>query len=176
MKITGTVIDTAKRALVGYRVAAYHGDVDLKKEKALATARTAKDRLYSLVVDLALYSRGVNILIAVLNEQSQAIWSSPIHYNAKDDLVSDARIPEAKLVISEDQCSMGTVASLLKGARLAELQPTRIAYLAERSIAQAELSILIAAARGVANLGGTDLLFPCIGTPRFEPDHYCSFE
>ena len=40
MKISGTIVDSEGDALVGYRVVAYHGDVNLSKEKRLRGATT----------------------------------------------------------------------------------------------------------------------------------------
>jgi hypothetical protein len=147
MKITGTIGDTANQPLVGFRVAAYHGDVNLKKEKRLGGRTTKKDGTFSLKVDLAHYPLGVNVRLAV-RKGTKEIWSSPIYYNTQADLVIDATISEAALGISEYERLTETISPLLQGERLAELQPGQITYLAGRSgIAQPQLSQLVAAAR-----------------------------
>ena len=147
MKITGTITDAGKQGLSGFSLVAYHGDVNLKKEKRLGKPeRTGKDGTYSLTVDLARYPHGVNVRIAVLNEQSKEIWSSAIRYNVRADLVIDATISDVKLGISEYRRLTDKVAPFLKEAKLAELQPAQLAYLAGRSgITQAQLQLLVAA-------------------------------
>src|SRR5262245_20880971 len=48
MRVTGKITDAAGRALSGYRVIAYHGDVNLKREKTLASARTDKAGAFAI--------------------------------------------------------------------------------------------------------------------------------
>jgi hypothetical protein len=77
MRVTGTVRDSASLPLAGCGVVAYHGDVNLKKAKSLATGRTDKDGTYALSIDLAHYPLGVNLRLAVLNiTGSTEVWSA----------------------------------------------------------------------------------------------------
>ena len=80
MKIAGTLLDESSSALAEYRVVAYHGDVNLKKERRLGGATTKKDGTFSFTISLARYPLGVNVRLAVLKGK-QEVWSSPIHYN-----------------------------------------------------------------------------------------------
>ena len=147
MKILGTVVDTESKVVTGCRVVAYHGDVNLKKEKRLGGATTNKNGAFAIKVDLAHYPLGVNVRVAV-RKGSKELWSSPVHYNTQADLVVDATIPEAALGVSEYQGLTEKVSPLLQGEKLARLLPTQIEYLAGRSgIEQALLNQLVAAAR-----------------------------
>jgi hypothetical protein len=148
MRISGTVCGQDERPLSGYPVVAYHGDVNLKKERRLADAETGEDGFYLLEVNLTKYRLGVNLRVAVFRGKSKELWSSPIHYNAKDDLVIDAEIPDAALGISEYRRLTDEISPLLQGAEIAELQPTQVAHLAGRSaVAPSQLNLLVSAAR-----------------------------
>ena len=147
MNITGTISDTAGRGLAGYTVAAYHGDVNLKKEERLGTAPTNEDGTFSRPVSLAKYPLGVNVRVAV-RKGAKEIWSSPVHYNVQTDLVVDATIPDASLGISDYRRLVDKITPLLQGAKLAELDPAQVAYLAGRSgLAEAQLNQVVAAAQ-----------------------------
>jgi len=99
MKIAGRFVDATDQPLSDYRVVAYHGDVNLKKEKSLGTTRMGKDGTYSFSP-----SASLNIRI-------------------------DATIPDAVLGISEYKRLSDQISPLLQGANLSELQPAQIAYL-----------------------------------------------
>ena len=147
MKIAGTLLDESSSALAEYRVVAYHGDVNLKKERRLGGATTKKDGTFSFTISLARYPLGVNVRLAVLKGK-QEVWSSPIHYNTQADLVVDATIPEAALGISEYERLTEKISPLLQGEKLAELRPGQIEYLVGRSeVAETQLDQLVAAAR-----------------------------
>jgi hypothetical protein len=153
MKISGTVANAKNQALSEYDVVAYHGDVNLKKERRLRTAKTDESGAYSLSFGLAQYPLGVNVRVAVLDEDSNELWSSPIHYNATSDLVIDAAIPDTALGITEYERLTAEITPLLQGAQLSELLPTQIAYLAGRSgISDGDLARLVSAALMHADL------------------------
>ncbi len=148
MKITGTVTSAAGRAVTGIQVVAYHGDVNLLKEKKLTAARTECDGRFNLQVGLARYPRGVNVRVAVLGNQSQEIWSSAIRYNQHDDLKIDVKLSDASLSISEYQRAADRIAPRLEGVALADLKPEQIPYLAGRSgVERRRLDSIISAAK-----------------------------
>jgi hypothetical protein len=84
----------------------------------------------------------------VFDQSGKELWSSPIHYNAKTDLVVDATVPDESLGIDAYQRLTDKIAPLLQGAKLGELQPAQLVYLAGRSgIPQEQLNLLVSAAR-----------------------------
>ena len=98
MKITGTITDAARGALSGYRVVAYHGDVNLKKERNLGPGRTDETGAFALAVDLARYPLGVNVRVAVLDGGSNGalVQSDPLQRqdrsgDRRDDSRREAR-------------------------------------------------------------------------------------
>ena len=148
IKIIGKLVDTTEQPLSGYAVVAYHGDVNLKRERALRRGTTGRDGSYSLQIDLRPYPRGVNVRVAVLGRRANEIWSSPIHYNVQSDLQLDGTITDKQLGISLCQRLAGNVDAQLQGAKLAGLTGSQRMYLAGRSgVANADLDRLAAAAR-----------------------------
>ena len=146
MRVNGVIADVSGQPLSGYQVVVLHGDVNLKKERPLGTAKTDENGEFSLTVDLARYPLGVNARLAV-RRGTRELWSSPIYYNTQADLVIDATIPEAALGISEYERLTEKISPLLQGRDLAGLQPGQITYLAGRSgLAQEQVNQLIAAA------------------------------
>ena len=146
MRVNGVIADVSGQPLSGYQVVVLHGDVNLKKERPLGTAKTDENGEFSLTVDLARYPLGVNARLAV-RRGTRELWSSPIYYNTQANLVIDATIPEAALGISEYERLTEKISPLLQGRDLAGLQPGQITYLAGRSgLAQEQVNQLIAAA------------------------------
>src|SRR3981081_932482 len=110
MRITGTIVDAAGRALPGFRVVAYHGDVNLEKEKVLGACATDKAGAYSLHVDMVRHPCGVNVRVAVLDRKEAELWSRPVQFNVKADLQIDAIISDARLGITEHQRLLDKIA------------------------------------------------------------------
>jgi hypothetical protein len=148
MKIIGTIIDETHKPLAGCAVVAYHGDVDLPKEKVLRRGKTGRAGRYSLSVDLARYPRGANIRVAVLGKRSRELWSSAIHHNAKSDLAINAEIPTRVLDTTEYRRLADRIESRVRLGTLSQLNPTQRSYLAcSTGVADADLAMLASASQ-----------------------------
>lgn len=146
MKITGTVVDDINAPLAGYTVVAYHGDVDLPREKILRRGKTGRDGRYALSTDITKYPRGANVRVAILGKRGTELWSSAIHHNAKSDLTIDAEIPVRLLDTTEYRRLADRVESQVRLATLSRLNPTQRAYLASSiGAADADLAVLVSA-------------------------------
>jgi Tc toxin complex TcA C-terminal TcB-binding domain/Neuraminidase-like domain/Salmonella virulence plasmid 28.1kDa A protein len=148
MMITGTIIDSTEQPLSDYAIVAYHGDVNLKRERDLRRGTTGGDGSYSLPIDLRPYPRGVNVRVAVLGKRAKEVWSSPIHYNVQSDVEIDGTITDKQLGISRYQRLAEKVDAQLQDTKLTELSASQRAYLAGRSgVSNADLDRLVTATR-----------------------------
>ncbi len=132
MNINGSAL-AGDVPLRGLRVVAYHGDVNLTKEVRLANAATAADGTFDIRINLRRYPLGVNVRVAVFARDDAEIWSSPVHYNAKDDFTVDAVISDDALGVTAFERLTERITPLLQGAAITALDGEQLRYLIGRS-------------------------------------------